>query len=102
MSSTSLTAVERKAALLDACQEQDWIEQEVKEVEERRREEERAQEKELLKELEELERLEEEERKEKEVAEWRAKRRGSRNVRQRNGRLRKRLGWRRRPYRGLP
>jgi hypothetical protein len=34
MSSTSLTAAEHKAALLDACQERDQIEQEVKEAEE--------------------------------------------------------------------
>jgi hypothetical protein len=52
MSSSPLTAAERKVALLDARQEWDRIEQEVKEVEEHRREEERAWEKELLKELE--------------------------------------------------
>jgi hypothetical protein len=69
MSSSPLTAAECKAALLDAHQEQDRIEQEVKEAEERHWEEERAREKELLKELEKLEHLEEEERKEKEEAE---------------------------------
>jgi translation initiation factor IF-2 len=73
MSSTLLTAAERKAVLLNAQREWDQIEQEAKEAEEHRQEEERAQEEELLKELEELECWEEEERKEKEEAEWRAK-----------------------------
>jgi hypothetical protein len=55
MSSTLLTAAERKAVLLNAQREWDQIEQEAKEAEEHRQEEERAQEEELLKELEELE-----------------------------------------------
>jgi hypothetical protein len=66
-SSSSLTAAERKAALLDARREWDQIEREAKEAEEHHREEEQA------RELEELERLEEEERKEKEEVEQRAK-----------------------------